>query len=136
MALSTFANTSKSDFFKLYCSSPPLSVSCKPTAKPFSKKVKLLLKRVKDLNYIFDQSENSLSCDHFDIKDLKKVKIKTLDLSISYLNISSISSCIDNLKILLNLNTKFDITCISESTLPQKLPQATNIQLPGYNIAC
>ena len=127
-----FANTSKSDFVYLYCSSPPLSVSCKPTVKPLGKKAKELLKRIKDLNHICDQSEN---CDYFHIKDLKKVKIKSQDLSILHLNISSISSQINDLKIFLNLlNTTFEIICISESRFSQKLPQATNIQLPGYNI--
>ena len=56
-------------------------------------------------------------------------------MSILYLYIPSISSHINNLEIFLNLrNTKLNIICISESTLSQKIPQATNIQLPGYNI--
>ena len=81
----------------------PLSVSCKPTVKAFGKKAKELLKRIKDLNHIFDQSGNLISCDYFDIEDLKKAKIKSQDLSIFHLNISSISSHINDLKIFLNL---------------------------------
>ena len=65
-----FSNTSKSDFVNLYCSSPPLSVSCKPFVKPLGKKAKellsqtlgkkfkTLLKTIKGLNHIFDQSEH------------------------------------------------------------------------------
>ena len=86
----TFANTSKSDFINLYCSSPPLSVSCELTVKSLGKKAKQFLKRIKDLNHTFNQSESLISHDYFDIKDLKKVKIKSQDLSILHLNISSI----------------------------------------------
>ena len=130
-----FANTSKSDFVKLYYSSLPLSVSCKLTTKSSGKKAKLLLKRIKDLNHTSDQSESLISHHYFDIEDLKRVKIKSQDLSILHLNISSISSHINDLKMFINLlNTKFDIICIPESRLSQKPPQPTNIHLPGYNI--
>lgn len=68
-----FANTSKSNFISLYCSLPLSSVSCKPTVKPLGKKakkllnqtlgkkIKELLKTIKDLNHIFGQSEHSIS---------------------------------------------------------------------------
>lgn len=114
-----------SDF--LYYSSPPLSVSCKPTVKPSGKKAKELLKRIKYLNHIFDQLENSISCDYFDIEDLKKSQNKITRLVHfilkHFLNIQNTKQ---------NTNTKLDIIYISESRLSQKLPQATNMQLPGY----
>ena len=85
---------------------------------------------------IFEQSENPLSCDYYDISDFKKLKInKQQDLSILHLNISSISAHIDDLRTFLNLaHHKFDIRCISESRICVKHPQTTNIDLPGFNI--
>ena len=70
-----FAITSKLDFANLYCSCPLLFVLWKSTVKSFSKKGKELLKRIKDLNHIFGWSANSISCDYFDIKDLRNAKI-------------------------------------------------------------
>ena len=70
-----FAITSKLDFANLYCSCPLLFVLWKSTVKSFSKKGKELLKRIKDLNHIFGWSTNSISCDYFDIKDLRNAKI-------------------------------------------------------------
>ena len=83
-----FANTSTSDFANLYCSSPTLIASCKPTVKPLGKKGKELLKRIKHLNHMLVQSEYSIGHDYFETGDLKKAKIKSQDLSILYLSIS------------------------------------------------
>ena len=56
-------------------------------------------------------------------------------MSILYLNISSISAHIDDLRTFLNLaHQKFDIICISESRLSSKYPQTTNIDLPGFKM--
>ena len=55
-----FANTSKSGFINLYCTSPPSLVSDKSTDKPLGKKVKELKKRIKDLSHIFYRSKNSI----------------------------------------------------------------------------
>ena len=47
----------------------------------------------------------------------------------------SLSSHINVLATFLNLvETKFDITCITESRLSQKNPLTSNINIPGYNI--
>ena len=75
-------------------------------------------------------TENPLSCDYYDISDFKKLKInKQQCLPILY------SAHIDDLGAFLNLvNHKFDIICISESRDSTKHPQATNIDLPGFNI--
>ena len=86
-----FANTSKSDLINQCCSSPSLSVSRKPTVKRLGKKLKELLKEIKDLN-IFEQSENLISCDYFKIENLKKAKIKSQNLFILHLNIFPVSS--------------------------------------------
>ena len=88
------------------------------------------------MNQIFDQSDNVISCDYYDIPEFKKMKIiEQKDLSVTHLNISSISAHINDLRNFLNLiNQKIDIICISESRISTKNPQTTNIDLPGYNI--
>ena len=88
------------------------------------------------MNQIFDQSDNLISCDYYDILEFRKIKIRDQqDLSILHLNISSISAHINNLRNFLNLvNQKIDIRCISESRISTKNPQTTNRDLPGYNI--
>ena len=51
------------------------------------------------------------------------------------LNISSLSAHINELKTLLSqVDTKFDIICISESRISKKNSLTTNIDTPGYNI--
>ena len=99
-----------------------------------NKKTKKILKKFRGMTQVFEQSENPLSCDYYDIPDLKKLKInKQQDLSIFHLAISSISA---NIAItLLNLvNHKFDIICTSKSTNLTKHPQKPNIDLPGFKI--
>ena len=85
------------------------------------------------MNQIFDQSDSLISCDYYDIPEFKKMKItEQKDLSIIHLNISSISSHINDLRNFLNLiNQKIDIICISESRISTKNPQTTSIDLPG-----
>ena len=87
------------------------------------------------MNQIFDQSDNLISCDYYDIPEFKKMKIREQqDLSILHLNISSISVHINDLRNFLNLlDQKIDI-CISESRISTKNPQTTNVDLPSYNI--
>ena len=56
-------------------------------------------------------------------------------MSILHFNISSISAHTDDLRTFLNLaNHKFDIIRISESRISVKHPQATIIDLPGFNM--
>ena len=87
------------------------------------------------MSQIFEQSENPLSCNYYDISDFKKLKINKQDLYALHLNIPSISAHIDDLRTFLNLaQHKFDIICISESRISSKHPQTTNIDLPGSNM--
>ena len=108
----------------------------KPFPRKMNKKTKDFLKNFCEMSQIFEQSENPLSCDYYGISDFKKLKInQQQDLSILHLNISSISSHIDDLRTFLNLaHHKFDIICISESRISLKHPQTTNINLPGFNM--
>ena len=108
----------------------------RPIPRKMNKKTKEFLKKFHEMSQIFEQSENPLSCDYYDISDFKKPKInKQQVLSILHLNISSISAHTDDLRTFLNLaHHKFDIICISESRISVKHPQTTNIDLPGFNM--
>ena len=91
--------------------------------------------KFQQLDNLFDQSENTISCDYYDLKDFQKIKIKQQDFSLLHLNISSLSCHINDLvNFLALLNTKFDVICITETRLSHKNPLTTNIELPGYNI--
>ena len=90
--------------------------------------------KFQQLNNLFDQSENTISCDYYDLKDFQEIKIKQQDFSLLHLNISSLSCHINDLvDFLALLNTKFDVICITETRLSHKNPITTNIELPGYN---
>ena len=86
-----------------------------------------------EMNQIFDQSDDLITCDYYDIPEFKKMKIREQkDLSILHLNVSSISAHINDLRNFFNLvNQKTDIICISENRTSTKDPQKTNIDLPG-----
>ena len=53
--------------------------------------------KFQQLNNLFDQSENTISCDYYDLKDFQKIKIKQQDFSLLHLNISSLSCHINDL---------------------------------------
>ena len=108
----------------------------RPIPRKMNKKTKEFLKKFHEMSQIFEQSENPLSCDYYDISDFKKPKInKQQVLSILHLNISSISAHTDDLRTFLNLSHhKFDIISVSESRICVKHPQTTNIDLPGLNM--
>ena len=76
------------------------------------------MKSFKQLKEMFEESENPVSCDYYDVLDLKKILIHQHDLSIIHLNISSLASHIHDLKyFLILLKVCFDIICISESRI-------------------
>ena len=107
----------------------------KSFSEPFDKKTTENLKVFGKVSQLFDQSENSVSCDYYTPYELNKIKVKQEDLSVLHLSIFSLSARIDDLKNFLSeLRIKFDIICISASRLSQKNPQTTNINLAGYNI--
>ena len=47
------------------------------------------------VNQLFDQSENSISCDYYDVDNLNKIVISQNDLTVIHLNISSLALHID-----------------------------------------
>ena len=94
----------------------------KSFSKPFDRKTTEELKKFREVSQLFDQSENSVSCDYYNPYELNKIKVQQEDLSVLYLNISS-SAHIDDLKnVLSELRINLDIICTSESRLSQKNP--------------
>ena len=57
-----------------------------------NKKSKGLTHKFQQLNNLFNQSENTISCDYFDLNYFQKIKIKQQDFSLLHMNISSLSS--------------------------------------------
>ena len=43
--------------------------------------------KFQQLNNLFDQSENTVNFDYYDLKDFQKIKIKQQDFSLLHLNI-------------------------------------------------
>ena len=56
------------------------------------------MSRFKQVNQLFDRSENSISCDYYDVDDFNKIVINQSDLTVIHLNISSLALHIDKLK--------------------------------------
>ena len=133
----TLSSVNNKDLHSLSLSSGPTSINnhASPTVKKIIKKTKEFLKKFREVNQIFDQSDNLISSDYNDNPEFKKMKIREQeDLSILHLNISSISAHINDLRNFFNLvNQKINIICISESRISTKNPQTTNIDLLGYN---
>ena len=85
------------------------TVQWKYLSQPFDKKTTEKLKTFCEVSQLFDESENSVSCDYYTPYELNKIKVKQEDLSVLHLNISSLSA-------------------------HKKNPQTTNINFAGYNI--
>ena len=128
-----FSSLSNKKFNIFLSRNPPHRSSQGVPSKKVDKHTKEILKKLKDLNKLFDHTENAVSCDYFDINEYKKVKIKEQDFSLLHLSISSLLLAhINELKTLLSqVDTKFDI---SESRISKKNSVTTSIDIPGYNI--
>ena len=94
----------------------------KSILKKADQKTKTHLGKFKELNQVFNKTENNISCDYFDINEFKKIKIKHHDFSLLHLNILSLSSHINE--------TKFDIICITESRFSHKKSTHKQHQYP------
>ena len=67
--------------------------------------------------------------------DFNKGKVTKQDLAVLHLNISSLSSHINELKLLLSsVNLNFDIICLVESRITKSNLPTNNIHFSGYNI--
>ena len=93
-----------------------------------------MVSRFKQVNQFFHQSENSISCDYYDVDDIDKIMINQSALTVMQLNMFSLALQIDKRKLFLSLiKTKFDIICISESRITKSNSLTTNFNIPGYN---
>ena len=103
------------------------------SVKAMSKKTREIIKRFCQINRVFHDNQNTISCDYYNIDELNKLSIsRHHNLFILHLNISSFSSHIDDLKIFLSLLLlKVDI-CIYESRLSRNNTVTTNLDIPGY----
>ena len=119
----------KNDPLPWYCSFYKSS-----SIKRMCEKTREIMKRFCQMNQVFDDNENAINFDYYIIDELNKLNInRHHDLFILNLNISSLSSHIDDIKIFLSLLTaKVDILCISESRLSQNNPVTTNLHIPVY----
>ena len=69
------------------------------------------------------------------LKWFQQVIVTKQDLAVLHLNISSLSSHINELKLLLSSsNLNFDIICITESRITKSNLPTSNIHIPGYSI--
>ena len=103
--------------------------------KKLNKQTGKLIKKFSQISQLYASNENTVSCDYYDLNDFNKVIVTKQDLAVLHLNISSLSSHINELKLLLfNFNLNFDIICITESRITKSNLPTGNIHIPGYNI--
>ena len=103
--------------------------------KKLNKQTGKLIKKFSQISQLYASNENTVSCDYYDLNDFNKVIVTKQDLAVLHLNISSLSSHINELKLLLfNFNLNFDIICITESRITKSNPPTGNIHIPGYYI--
>ena len=94
---------------KLFLSSDTIEHTQKPQKAPkiLNKQTRKLMKKFSQISQLKDPNENTVSCDYYDLNDFSKVIVKEQYLAVLHLNISSLSSHINELKFLLsnfNLN--------------------------------
>ena len=73
---STLSNKDFKDFLYSTTTPQPSQILQKS-----SKEIKKMMSRFKQVNQLFDQSENSISCDYYDINGFSKIVIKVILLS-------------------------------------------------------
>ena len=86
-----FSSVNNKDLHSLALSSGPTNNNhASPMVKKSTKKTKEFLKKFCEMNQMFDQSDNLISCDYYDIPEFKKMKIREQqDLSILHLKLVS-----------------------------------------------
>ena len=122
---------------KIFLSSDTIEHTQKPqkTPKRLNKQTRELIKKFFQNSQLNDSIENTVSCDYYDLNDFNKVIVTKQDLAVLHLNISLLSSHINELKLLLSSsNLNFDIICITESRITKSNLPTSNIHIPGYNI--
>ena len=105
---------------KILLSSDTIEHTQKPqkATKKLNKQTRKLIKKFSQISQLNDSNKNTVSCDYYDLNDFNKIIVTKLDLAVLHLNISSLSSDINELKLLLSsFNLNFDIICITESRI-------------------
>ena len=93
------------------------------------------MKKFPEISQLNDPNENTVSCDYYDLNDFNKVIVTKQDLAVLHLNISSLSSHINELKLLLSsFNLNFDIICVTEIRITKSNLPNSNIHIPGCNM--
>ena len=94
-----------------------------------------MMKRFSQIDQIFDDYENVISCDYYSIDEINKFNTDKHKLYKPHLNIYSLSLHTGDLKNILSLLTaKVDILCISVDRISQNNLVITNLHIPGYNL--
>ena len=85
----SFSALSKQDFKDfLYSTTTPQPSQI---LQESSKKILKIMSRFMQVNQLFDQSENSISCDYYNVDNLNKIVINQSDLAVMHVNISSLA---------------------------------------------
>ena len=119
---------------RIFFSSDTMQHTQKPqkTSKKTEKTNSRTNEKINPNSQLNDPNENTVSCDYYDLNDFNKVIVRKQDLAVLHLNISSLISHINELKLLLSsLNLNFDIICISESRITKFNLPTSNIHIPG-----
>ena len=131
MSVIPYSQMSNKEFKNLLFPTNTLQQPLQIIKKP-NKEIKDLMARFKQVNDLLDPSENLTSCDYYDVNDISKQRINENDLSVIYLNISSLPLYINELELFLSFfKVKFDIISISESRLTKSNTLITNIDIPS-----
>ena len=83
LPFSTFSNKDFKDF--LYSKTTPEALQI---LQKSSKEIKKMMFHFEQVNQLFDQSENSIGCDYYDIDDFNKVVINKIDLTVIMTDLS------------------------------------------------
>ena len=71
-----FSSLSNKELNIFLSRNPPHPTAQAVSSKKIDKRIEEILKMLKCLNKLFRHTENSVSCDYFDINEYKNVKIK------------------------------------------------------------
>lgn len=94
-----------------------------------------MIKRFSQINQIFDDYEDVISCDYYSIDEINKLNTDKHELYKLHLYIYSLSLHTGDLKSILSLLTaKVGILCISVSRISQNNLAITNLHISGYNL--
>ena len=122
---------------KIFLFSDTIEHTQKPQKAPkkLNKQTRELMKKFSQISQLNDPNEDTVSSEYYELNDFNKVIVTKQDLAVLHLNISSLSSHINELKLLLSsFNLNFDIICITERRITKSNVPTSNVHIPGYSI--